>query len=114
MLANEFHRGIERSAGAKDGCYALRLQECSILLRNRSSEDDENVIRATLLQHRRNAWDDDIVSARENAQPHAIHIFLKGSVDDHLRRLPQSRIDDLHARIAKSASNDLSTAVMSI
>ena len=38
--------------------------------------------------------------AGKNREPDDVDIFLQGRVHDHLRRLAQAGVDDLHTRIA--------------
>lgn len=60
------------------------------------------------------AWNDGVVRARQDREADAVHVFLNGGGNNHLWRLPQSGIDDLHAGIAKSAGDNLRAAVMPV
>ena len=54
------------------------------------------------------------VRSRKDAEADHVHVFLKSGFDDHLRRLANACVDDLHACVAKGASDDLGPSIMSV
>ena len=52
--------------------------------------------------------------AGEDAQANGVHVLLQRRLDDHLRRLAQAGIDDLHAGIAQGTGGHLGPAIVAI
>jgi len=76
--------------------------------------NDENIACAFLFEQSCHPGHDGVVRAGEDAQAHAVDIFLERGIDDHLRRLSQAGVDDLHAGVAQSARDHLGAAVMAV
>ena len=55
-----------------------------------------------------------VVRPGHDRQPHRIDILLNGGHGDHLRRLADAGVDDLHTRVAQSPGNDLCPPVMAV
>ena len=58
--------------------------------------------------------EDGHVRAREDADPDHVDVFLDRRGHDHLRRLVQPGVDDLHAGVAQRARHDLGAAIVSV
>ena len=115
MFADEGDRGVERGAGAKDGGDALLLEECDILLAEWCRRTTTSMSLAPFsLSSVGHAGHDGVVRAGENAQTDAVDIFLQGCIDDHLRRLPEAGVDDLHAGVAQRPGDHLGAAVVAV
>src|SRR5271168_3696753 len=54
------------------------------------------------------------MSAGKNRQANHLHVFLERRVHNHLRRLPKTRIDDLHSRVTEGSCDHLRATVVSI
>ena len=67
-----------------------------------------------LAEQRHDARDDNVVCTGQDGEADAVNILLNGCGDDHLRRLAQAGVDDLHARIAQCTRDDFSSTVMAI
>ncbi len=100
--------------GPKTAATPFSLEEGKILLGNGSAQNHQDVVGAPFFQHGGDARDDGVVRAGEDAEPDAVHIFLEGRVDDHLRRLAQAGVDDFHAGVAQRAGNDLGATVVAV
>jgi hypothetical protein len=114
MLADEGDRGVERGAGAEDGGDPLLLEECHILFRNGAADDNQYVACALLFEQRGHAGHDGVVCTGEDAQTDAVDVFLEGGVDDHLRRLPEAGVDNLHTGVAQRPGDDLGSSVVAV
>ena len=75
---------------------------------------DEDVFGMLLAEQRGDARDDDVVRAGEDGEADAVDVFLNGGGDDHLGRLAQAGVDDLHAGVAQGAGDDLRSAVVAV
>ena len=51
---------------------------------------------------------------RKDAQAYCIHVLLQRRFDNHLRGLPQTRVNDLHPSIPQCAGDDLSPTVVTV
>lgn len=114
VLADEADRGFERRAWPEDGCDALRFEEFGVLFGDGSSENYEYIAGAALSKQGSDARHDRVMRSGEDAQADAVHVFLNGSVRDHLRRLAQAGVDDLHPRVAQGTGDDFRSSVMAV
>ena len=105
---------VERGARPKDRRYANSLERLDVVLRNSAAENDEYVHGLVLFEECENARHNHIVCSRKNTEADTIDVLLDGSMDDHLRSLPQAGVDDLHAGIAQGTSDNFRAAVMAI
>src|SRR6185369_2378328 len=101
-------------SGREDFLDPERLELGDVLLRHDAAAEDRNVAHALFLHQRKNAREQCHVRARKNGQAHAVDVFLDGGLGDHLRRLVETRIDDLEAGIAQRARDDLRAAVVAV
>jgi len=90
------------------------LKFVRILVWNDAPDDYENVSHLLLAQKFHNARHDRVVCPGQNGKSDHLDILLKGSIDDHFRCLPEARVDYFHSGVAKSTSNDLRAAVVSV
>ena len=114
MFADEGHSRVERRARAKDSSDSGCLERLDVLLRDCAAENNQDVGSLPFLKQRKDARNDDIVRAGQDAEPDAVHVLLDGGIDDHLRRLSQTGIDDLHAGVAKCSCDYFRAAVMAV
>src|SRR3990170_4832344 len=104
----------ERSPGAEDLLNPRLLQPWDILLGNDAAAGDHNVSCPAFLQEFHDLREQGHVRPAQAREANRVDILLDRGLDDVLRRLPQSRVDDLHPRIAERAGDDLRPAVMAI
>src|SRR5208282_117979 len=114
VLANKLHDVVHRGAGLEDGGHADFLEPFDILIGDDAADHYHHIIHFVLLQQVHHARHDGVVRAREDRQPDDLHVFLERRADNHLRRLAQAGVDDLHAGIAEGAGNNLGAAVMAV
>ncbi len=114
MLADELHDVIHRSAGLKDCRHADFLEAFDVLIGDNAADQHQHVIHFILLEQVHNARHDRVVRTRENRESDDLNIFLERGIDDHLWRLPQTGVDDLHASIAQRPGDYLRAAVMTV
>src|SRR4029077_8571555 len=114
MLADELDDVVHRGAGLEDAGHADFLEAFDILIGDDPANQHQHIIHFVLLQQVHHAWNDGVVRARENRKSDDLHVFLERGADDHLRRLAQTCVDDFHAGIAESASDNLGAAVVAV
>src|SRR5215470_2525431 len=91
---------------------AQGLQGLDVLRRDDAAAEHRDILRALLAQELENAPEEVVVRAREHGEPDGVGVLLDGRGDDLFRRLVQSRVDDLEARVAERAGHDLRAAVV--
>jgi hypothetical protein len=52
--------------------------------------------------------------ARQNRDPDRVNVFLQSRRRNHFRRLSESRVNDLHSRVAQRAGNNFRAPVVSV
>lgn len=114
VVADELDGSVKERAGAEDGGDAFGLEEGDVLLGDGAADDDEDVLRAALVEKLGDAGDDGVVCAGENAETDAVDIFLNGGVDDHFRGLAEAGVDDFHTCVAEGACDDLCATVVAV
>src|SRR5260370_5790556 len=97
MFADELHDVVHGGAGLEDSGHADFLEAFHVLIWDDATDQYQHVVHFVLLQQVHHARNDRVVRTRENRQSDDLHVFLKRSADDHLRRLAQAGGDDLHA-----------------
>src|SRR5215218_6330830 len=112
--ADEFNRFVQARAGTKYRRNAKPPHLINVLARNRTAGNHENILQSTLAQRLHNPGKQCEVGTRKNAQPDHIDVLLQRGVGDHLWRLKQSGVNNLHSSIPKRADHHLSPAVMSV
>ena len=90
------------------------LQLGDVLLRDRAAHHEHDVAGALLVEQLGDPRHKRHVRAGEDRQPDGVGVLLEHGLHDLLRRLVQARVDDLHARVAQRASDDLGAAVMPV
>ena len=50
----------------------------------------------------------------EDAEADAVDVFLNRGVDDHLRRLAKTGVNDFHTGVAESAGDDFGAAIVAV
>src|SRR6476646_4543330 len=76
------------------------LQGLDVLLRNDASGEDQDVLGALFLEQPGHLRQQRVVSARQNGQPHRVHVLLDGGGRDLLGRLPQTGVNHLIPSVA--------------
>jgi hypothetical protein len=70
--------------------------------------------RSRLISTTHDAWEERHVRPGQDRHADDVDVLLLGGVDDHLRRLPQARIDHLEPFVAQPAGEDLGAAVVPV
>jgi uncharacterized RDD family membrane protein YckC len=99
-LAQPVDDVLERGARREQLRHALFLQGGDVVLRDDAATEHDDVGRLASLQLLHDGWEQCHVRARVDREPDHLGVLLERSVDDHLRRLAQARVDDLVARVA--------------
>ena len=74
----------------------------------------QHVVHVVLLEQVHHARHDGVVRAGEDAEADDVDVLLQRGGDDHLGRLAQAGVDDLHAGIAQRAGNDFGAAIVAV
>src|SRR5260370_22843992 len=101
-------------AGAEDSRHTGFLEQVYVLFRDSATHEHQHVVNVILFEQLHDAGNDGVMSAGENRETDYRHVFLQRGADDHLRRLAQAGVDDLHAGVAQSAGNHLGAAVVAV
>src|SRR6266513_4435621 len=99
LRSQEVDDVARRGAGSEDLGDALLLELVSVRCRNRAAEDDEHVLGAVLLPAVEDARHERHVRSVENRDPDRVGVLLDRRLDDLLRRLMQTGVDNLHTGI---------------
>src|SRR5690625_5196051 len=108
------HNLFGRGTGSEHLAHTQAFQFRQVLIGNDPAPEEENVPRTLLLQGRGDLPEVVHVRTREDREAYGFHILLNSSVDDHLARLPEARVDDLHAGVTESAGYHLGTTVVTV
>src|SRR5919106_1604269 len=118
MVGRPFFDVLHQVAGRRTGPEQLAdpapLERLHILGRNDAASGDQDVAAARVGEELFHAREQRHVGARENGEPHDIHVFLDRRLGDHFGRLVQARVHDFHAGIAQRRRHDLGSPVVSI
>ena len=85
-----------------------------VLVRNDAAGENDDVLSAPLLQELQDLREEHVVRPGEDRESDDVHVLLDGRRRDLRRRLPQPRIDDLHAGVAQGARDDLGAPVVPV
>jgi hypothetical protein len=113
-FADEFNDVLGGGAGKKDFGDAGLLQSRDVGFGNDAADEDGDVGHALVVEKFHELRANGVVGTREDREADDVDVFLDGGGGDHLRRLTQAGVDDLHARIAQSASDYFRAAVVAI
>src|SRR5580700_3724108 len=114
VLADELDDVTHGRAWLKDSGYSDFFQAFDVLVRDNAAHQHQHVVHLVLLQKFHHPGNDGIVRTGENRESDNLNVFLKRCVHDHLWRLAEAGVDDLHAGIAQCASDDFGAAVMAV
>ncbi len=98
----------------EDFCHTKFLQFERVIAGDRTTHDDQHIRHIFFAQQFHNSRHNRFVSARQNGEANDLHILLESRVNNHLRRLPKTSVDDFHPRITKGSCDHLRAAVVSI
>src|SRR3954471_11999581 len=114
MLAQEAHNVFRGRTRQKDFRHALLLEAGYVFLRNDASDEHKAIIHAALAQELNYARAESVVRAAQYGDSHSINVFLKRGSGYHLRRLPETGVDNFHACVAKRARDNLRATVVTV
>src|SRR2546426_8834526 len=114
VLLEELDDLLERHSGTEDALEARLLQLRDVLRGDDPAARDDDVRGLLLLQDLHDAREERHVRAAEGAEPDRVDVLLDRRRHDVLRRLPQARVDDLHARVPEGARDHLHPAVVAV
>ncbi len=79
-----------------------------------SADDEENVCKSGLSNAFNNLRNKRIMRPRQNTQSYYMDVFLYRRIDDHIRSLVKTRIDDLESGVAKRPGNYFGATIVAI
>jgi len=106
--------GIARGLAEADPERIDWLQLVGVVLRDRPAHDDEDVVRAVRAQAVHDPGHERHVRTREDRDADRVRVLLDRGLDDLLRRLVETRVDDLHAGVPQGPRDDLRAAVVTV
>jgi len=112
--AQEVHDLGRRCSRAEDLGHPEALKLVGVVLRDRSADYDQHVVGAVRAQPLDDPWHQRHVRAGQDRHAHSVGVLLDGSLDDLLRRLVKTRVDDLHPGITQGSSDDLRAAIVAV
>src|SRR5271154_4379705 len=114
MLADELHYLFEGRAGLKHRGHPLALQRFGVLIWDDTADDNQDIGHLFLAKQFHKARHNRIVRAGQNRKPDYLHVLLQGGAYDHLRRLPETSINDFHPGVAERPRYDLGSSIMAV
>src|SRR5438093_1287078 len=114
VLAHPVDDIERRGAGAEDSLESHLLELWQVLMRDDPPTEEDHIVDPPFLQLFHHSWEQLQVCAGEDGEPDDVRVLLECRLSDHLRRLPDARIDDLEAGVAEGSGDDFGAAVMSI
>src|SRR3972149_335956 len=97
----------ERRARAEQAPDPRLLRPRAAVVRNTPAGRDDDVARLALLEELHDLGEERHVRAAQAGEADRVDVFLDRGFYDVLPRLPQTGVDDLHARVPQGASHDL-------
>src|SRR5574341_55062 len=110
-VANEVGGG---AAGPEQLPDAPPLERLHILGGNDAAAGDQDVDPDGIAQQLLHPWEQGQVGTRQDRESHDVHVLLNRGLGEHLRRLMQARVDDLHAGVAQRRGHDFGAPVVSV
>src|SRR5260370_250565 len=104
----------QRRARSEDARHAHFQELGRIALRDDAADQDTDVLEVRFAEKRQHARNQGQVSAAENAQTKPVGVLVRHRPNDGLRRLPQPRVDHMHAGVAQSPGDHFDAAVMAV
>src|SRR5579885_353255 len=104
-------RGRSRQKDFRD---ARLLQARNIRFGNNPADENRDVVHAFFAEKLHKLRAERVVSAGEDGETDDVHVLLSGGGGDHLGGLAEAGVNDLHAGVAKSASDDLVPALVAV
>lgn len=101
-------------ARAKELSHAQRLQRLHVLLGDDPATCDQHIVTASVNEELTDAGEEGHMGSAEDRESDDIDILLNGGGRDHLRGLVQSRVDDLHASVAKCCGHHFRATIVAI
>lgn len=105
---------LGRSSGKENLRDALIFQYGDVLGRHNSSNQDERIIHSIFAEKVDDARAEGLMSPAEDRDTDGINILLKGRGGNHLRRLSEPGVNDLHSRVAECTGDDLRSTVVTV
>ena len=103
-----------RRSGAEQLARTETLELVHVFLRDDSAAGDQHVVAAGFAEQVEHAREQRHVRPAQDREPDDVRIFLDGGVRDHLRRLMEARVDDLHPGVAERGRDDLRSAIVAV
>src|SRR3990172_834402 len=100
-----------RRAGPEQPGDAPAFQPLHVIHRNDAAADQEHVTAARLVQQVFDPWEQGHVGAGQNGEAYHVHVLLDRGGSDHLGRLVQAGVDDLHPGIPRRRAPPLGAAM---
>lgn len=103
-----------RGARGEDSLHASSFEAGDISSRDYAAADNEDVAHSFCFQAFNNFREKGVVSAGEQGQSYDINVFCVSCFNDLRYGLTKAGINNFHACITESASDNFSAAVMSV
>jgi Transmembrane secretion effector len=91
-----------------------RLDGGDILVGENAAGHHQDVVGAVLAQQFHHLGEDRHVRAGEDAHQDGVHVLLDSRLDDHLRRLANASVDDLHPGVAQGPRDHLRATIVPV
>ena len=90
------------------------LDDRYVVVRDGAAGDHQDIVAPDLAQFLDDRGEEGEVRAGEDAQADNVHVLLQRRRDNHLRRLADAGVNDLHPRVAQCPYNHFRAAIVTI
>src|SRR5688500_7163483 len=102
------------SARAEQAANTLLLEALHVFLRDYAPACDQDVIPALVFHELRDARNQRHVRAAQNGKADDVGVFLDGCGSDHLRRLMQAGVNDLHPGVPERGGDYFRASIVPV
>src|SRR5947207_2170508 len=114
VAGDEIDDVLHRRAGQEDAFDPDLVQLRDVHVGNDAADHHEHVVQPLLAEQFHHARADVHVRAGQDREADGVRILLERGRDDLFRRLPEARVNDLHAGIAQGPGDHLGAPVVPI
>src|SRR6266849_922673 len=111
---NMFNDRLESGPRSEIARNTLFLQQRLVLVRDNPTAHEQNIVSALLPDELSDLREGSHVSTIEQAHSHNINILINCHLSNLLRRRQKSCVDNFHACVPESTSQDQSASIMTI
>jgi hypothetical protein len=114
LIPQKLDNFLHRSARSKKPRYTDCCEFWNVALGNYAANQHADMIQARFLQEFHDARHKREMGATEKTQTEPIRILIANRTDDGFRSLPQTGVDDFHARVAQCAGDYFDASVVAV